>query len=660
MTIITEPELAENEYITDLGIEIRHALTHLQAPTGRGKSTFIIEEFAKTNKVILVCPVKVQVAQIASDFKDNKKVQCFTGEETTNALHGDVIVCVYDKLATLLEQNTYLKDYVLVVDEAHKIYQAAGYREQALSVVLDAIIDKTFKQVITISATFQTEIFPLEFDEQILISHAPTEKPDVDVIYYKNYQLLEEALIQISPSDGKVAMVRINNKEQIRHAKICFEQQGLRVLEIHSEIQKSDDVVQLLETSEVTDYDIVLTTSLLDEAINIKNENIESVHVFRKLPVDELKQFIGRCRRSTPQVYLHLLNSDLNRCEIDFDHERRKVEALSQASLDYALLLCDGKNSYTRAVRDVNATTKHHHNFMPLHYEYGNGEPPKINKIAILSKLYNISMEAQYVNDASLNVALMRGECFGEISFFDSEHVVSDEESNAIISRASNMQMQARNAAIDQCLSELGCSSDDLSNLTVDAVKDLSERYEQSGLMGDISKSWSSLSLILPVEQALDAICHDRQKEIWKFHEAVTKRLDTRPYFEALREDIARDGMVELIGADAINDYFINALRIAAKKQEGFKKYIRKLNITGLEVQENNKFKLSSRYLYAFIRDFTDFEERRSGGVQSFTIKGIGLFGYDYKIRELMTSSPKRPKRNPLFSKKVDGDELPF
>ena len=660
MPLLTEPELAENQFISDLNLEITQPLTHLQAPTGRGKSTFIIEEFAKTNKVILACPVKVQVAQIASDFKDNEQVQCFTGDETTNALYGDVIVCVYDKLAAILEQNTYLKNYVLVVDEAHKIYQAAGYREQALSVVLDAIIDKTFKQVITISATFQPEIFPLEFDEQILISHAPTEKPDVDVLYYKNYQLLEEALIQISPSEGKVAMVRINNKEQIRHAKICFEQQDLRVLEIHSEIQKSDDVVQLLETSEVIDYDIVLTTSLLDEAINIKNDNIESVHAFRKLPVDELKQFIGRCRRSTPQVYLHLLQSDLSYKQVDVDHERRKVEALSQASLEYALLLSDGKNSFSRAVRDVNATTEHHHNFKPLHYDYLTGEPPKINKIAILAKLYNISMEAQYVNDASLTVALMRGECFGDIALFDSESVVSDEESNAIINQATSMQVQARNTAIDQCLSEIGCSSDDLSNLTVDAVKGLSEQYEQSGLMGDISKSWSSLCLILPVEQALDAICHDREKDIWAFQKAVTKRLDTRPYFEALRADIARDGKVELIGADAINEYFLVALRTAAKKQEGFKKFIRKLNITGLEVQENNKFKLSSRYLYAFIRDFTEHVEKRSGGVQTFTITLIGLFGYNYKIRELMTSSPKRPKRRFPLPKKSDGDELPM
>ena len=103
------------------------------------------------------------------------------------------------------------------------------------------------------------------------------------------------------------------------------------------------------------------------------------------------------------------------------------------------------------------------------------------------------------------------------------------------------------------------------------------------------------------------------------------------------------------------------ALRKAAKKQEGFKDFIRKLDINGLTVQKNNKFKLTSRYIYAFIRDFTDFEENRSGGKQTFTITAIGPFGYDYNIRAIKTSSTgKRPRSHEINVTTPEVDVVPL
>jgi len=586
MTIITNHQLTENQYLSDLDISIKHQLTHLEAPTGRGKTTFIIEQLAKDSKVIMVCPVNVQVAQIASDYQDNPRVQCITGKESSNSLHGDIIICVYDKLESVMDSINHLSNYILVVDEAHKIYQAASYRQAALSTILDAITEKKFKQVVTVSATFQPDIFPLSFDEQIMVTHVKSKQPNFEGVFYNKKAFMQESLWQLSPSEGNILIIRLNNKKEIQQAKVAFEMQGLKVLEVHSDNQKSDEVVNLITASMIVGYDIVLSTSLLDEAINIKNTNIEAVHIFHKLHCDEIKQFMGRTRESSPDVCLHLLNSELNRTTIKLSDERHRIESLSQASLTFCNLLSPNKAGFSRAVSEINATSKHHQGFEPLYYDYKEDLPPRINDIAILAKLYETTMEAQYVSDQSLNVALLLLNCFESTdNFFDSGIKESSDEMEGILAQVNEAQERAKNTAIEQCLTELDCSDDDLSNLTSDAVKELAEKHNKMGIIGDITSSWSSLCLILPVEQALDAIQNDRQTQVWEFHKAASNRLDTRPFFDALKEDLKRDGKVELKGKETIHEYFLVALRQFARKNDGFKDFISKLNISGLEVK---------------------------------------------------------------------------
>jgi hypothetical protein len=667
MVMTTKYALDLGKFISDLPIDISNYLTHLESPTGCGKSTFFIEELSKTVKIVFLCAVNVQVAQIAADYIDNPNVQCITKETSVDRLSGQVIVCVYDKLAAIQGQLTNPNDYVLVIDEAHKIYQAAGYRQVALSVIVDAITSKTFKQVVTVSATFIPDIFPVEFDEQIIISRQVQRQSAVDVIFHDNTKQMEESLIQIRPSEGMVAIVRINDKKQIKLTKCCFELQGLRVLEVHSGNQQSPEVIALLTSSTVTDYDIVLTTSLLDEAINIKNENIESTHAFHRLHIDELKQFIGRCRNSVPQVELHLLNSELERRNIDMSVERANIDATCMASLTFALALGKKTSNYTRIVKQVNATAKEACGFEPLRYDYLSSQLPCIDNVAVLAKLYEVAMQKQYVNDESLHQALLLSECFSDVNIYQ-PNTPLDKETQSVITKAGEIQAEAKASAVEQCLTELNCPDGNVSHLTISDIGNLVENHQQSGEVGEIATSWNALCFILPTEQALDVVVKNREILVWEFHSAVTKRIDYQPFFNKIKADITRDGQVALIGSDAINKYFIDALSMYAKGNPDFKEFIGKLSGSKIQVLKNNKFKLSNRFLYPFIRGFTDHEERRTGGVQCFIIKGIGLFGYDYKIRQLMTASPKKPKRLFPNAKKptghaavsIDGDELPF
>jgi hypothetical protein len=659
MTLLTRFTLEQDQFISDLPINIEYYLTHLGAPTGCGKTTFIIEELAKKSKLLILCPVNVQVAQLAHDFKDDPRVQCLTGNDTSNSLYGDVIVCVYDKLEPLLASGINFSEYTLVIDEGHKIYQAASFREVALARILQAIYDRVFKQVVTISATFQPDIFPLEFNERIEVLQRNKSQPKAEVHFYKNRTSLEESLLTISPTDGKVAIIRLNNKKTIKQMKVGFEMQGMRVLEIHSDNQKSSEVIQFLKTSHIKDYDIVLCTSLLDEAINIKNTNIEMVHIFGKLHCDEIKQFIGRCRKSSPEFCLHLLNFELNRVKIEFSEERKSLESLCSHALGLCNELHKLGSSMSSAVSKVNYTVECHQHFSPIRYDSRDNLPPSINDIALLAKLYTATMEAQYLNDHTLNKALIGLNCFESVKFFDAN---TDEHRDVvceILAQVSEAQENTRNLAIADYLAAADCTENDVTNLTTSIINELAEEHQQSGPISDIAQSMLKLSLVLPTDQALDAIKQNREQQVLAFAHSVQKRLEIIPIMDVIKEDLKRDGKVVLNGQKAIEEYFLEAYRQFAKKNSEFKNFIGKLNITGFSVQKNNKFKVTSRFIYAIIRDFTVCEEKRSGGKQSFIISKIGAFGYDYNIRSIKTSSRAKILRKSQVNVIPEVDPIP-
>jgi hypothetical protein len=659
MTLMTTLTLGQDQFISDLPINIEYYLTHLGAPTGCGKTTFIIEELAKKSKVLMLCPVNVQVAQLAHDFKDDPRVQCLTGNDTSYSFDADVIVCVYDKLQQLLDSGVHFSEYTLVIDEAHKIYQAANYRESALARILQAIYDRVFKQVVTISATFQPDIFPLEFNERIEVLQRNKSQPKAEVHFYKNRTSLEESLLTISPTNGMITIIRLNNKKTIKQMKIGFEIQGMRVLEIHSDNQKSSEVIKFLKTSHIENYDIVLCTSLLDEAINIKNSNIEMVHIFGKLHCDEIKQFIGRCRKSSPEFYLHLLNSELNRVKIELSEERESLESLS----GHALGLCKGLNKrgapMNVAVSRVNGTVEYHENFSPIRYDSRDNLPPSINDIALLAKLYTASMEAQYQNDHTLNKALIGLNCFESVEIFNTNTDEHRDEVCEILAQVSEAQENTRNLAIADYLADADCTEHDLTNLTVSVINELAEEHQQSGPISDIAQSMLKLSLFIPPDQAFDAIKQNIEQKVLAFAYSVPKRLEIIPIMDALKEDLKRDEKVALNGQEAIEKYFLEAYRQFAKKNSEFKNFIGKLNITGFSVQKNNKFKVTSRFIYAIIRDFTVCEEKRSGGKQSFIISKIGAFGYDYNIRSIKTSSRAKILRKSQLNVTPEVDPIP-
>ena len=156
------------------------------------------------------------------------------------------------------------------------------------------------------------------------------------------------------------ALIRLNNRKKCEMiAKLLESMFKLKVLVVHSKNKHEDDVKGMFERQEIPkDIDVVLTTSIMDEAINLNNlqEEIDSVFILGKdAHPEELVQFLGRLRNATVPCFV----------DINLKKNMRFVEKINTVSDllisvydDYQLVGDDDeeceKHSYASLYRKVN------------------------------------------------------------------------------------------------------------------------------------------------------------------------------------------------------------------------------------------------------------------------------------------------------------------
>lgn len=85
---------------------------------------------------------------------------------------------------------------------------------------------------------------------------------------------------------------------------------GYRALQISRSTINTADVKKIIQQELLSsDYDVILTTSIFDEAINLNNKegDIDSVHIVdASAHPEEVVQFMGRLRKANPPFFLHM------------------------------------------------------------------------------------------------------------------------------------------------------------------------------------------------------------------------------------------------------------------------------------------------------------------------------------------------------------------
>ena len=341
-------QLSVNQYLTSFGIKIEpNKSTFLVAPTGAGKTTFTMEELKAQFKLLLILvPTQAKVMELQHEYSEKTKVISeylffCANENPDDSLRKfkGVIVATYDKFDKIIQlmSNSQKKSALLVIDEAHKLYSAGSFRDDALTPVIWHLQKRSIPTSLFLTATKTTELFDqlkIDIDQEIYVKHQNPPVRDIRVRslpngdQYTAIAVIEQkvkALLKTSDASkgrcGKTIIVRINSRDKCENMKRYFEQRyKLNCIVVHSKTKNQSEVKEVFETQKIpTGVDIVFTTSIMDEAVNLNNPEIEIDSVFilgKQAHVEELVQFIGRLRIANVPCHI-LLHTGLSKTNQD-------------------------------------------------------------------------------------------------------------------------------------------------------------------------------------------------------------------------------------------------------------------------------------------------------------------------------------------------------
>lgn len=300
--------------------------TLINAPTGTGKTTFVLQQLTEQYKILMLVPLVAQVNQLRATYHNRPDMFFLSGSDNATSKnstplksHQDKhIIATYDMLPTL-NKHINLSNRLLIVDEIHKSYSAGLYRDEAINPLFDALNSKkTFVKKLMLTATY-TEQFGdavnLTPDNLITFTANNAPKRQLSVEYYQepwSYHWLNAVINRLKKRtcDKKIVFVRLNSNARMEKAIGCLEKMGYRALQISRSTINTADVKKIIQQESLSsDYDVILTTSIFDEAINLNNKegDIDSVHIVdASAHPEEVVQFMGRLRKANPPFFLHI------------------------------------------------------------------------------------------------------------------------------------------------------------------------------------------------------------------------------------------------------------------------------------------------------------------------------------------------------------------
>ena len=628
-------KLTDGQYISDLNLQITpdSYVTHLCADTGVGKSTWVIDHLFQQGSTLFVVPQLAQIKQLEHKYSERKDIEFIYGGNSELSDYPSNIVCTYDQLRAI-QTKIHCHHYMLVVDEVHKLYQAASYRTEAVSQIVDAITEERFNNVLTMSATFTAELVPYRIDSWIEVSRTQAVARQIKLELYPDlYSMEEQVISQIDSSDHGPTVVRINSKKDIIAYQKVLEKRGLNCLAVNRDLQATDAVSTMLKTESLEGYDVVLTTSLLDEAINIQDEVINELIVFNnQIHPEELRQFVGRFRNCNPKLRLCIPKYLLTGKAKDLNQVMKSNASVVNAAEQLAeviIMECDA----LQTVRKANETLKALFGFEPLRLKYGK---VVANDAGVMAKLYQADINHCYHSLTTLEKAMKRAfrnmswevtevDCGGhgkDGAAFDAAYdAIADDWYGAV----SNCK-----AAVSQEIAKQKKGQSALN--TNEALATCCKRFSPESLeLGILQNWWHLHTEVMPdLWEAFDAIEQERAVKIWQFHNSARSNLYIEPLLLQLKQVPIGTAMTLAEARECI----LNALRQVSKQYPNFKDLVASSSLSGVTVKRNNHFDVTDRYVRFIFREYTTTRPVRSNNKDRIVFNGIGPYGYRYRIVE--------------------------
>lgn len=304
-------KLVIDSYLSELNSNIffaHHQHTSLiDSPTGTGKTSMIFERALTQEKVVVAFPYTSQVIQ---QSKKHPGFQCLHDDAEYDETQSSRIICTYDKLVKMINHDVALNEFELHLDECHNLYVAADYRDHVMYHIATSIRRRLFRQVFCYSSTYDPKYLSnyLIIDQHFSVSKNSPVKDNVTCIHLNDQKVtLNEALYDFLRKNmgihEKVLIYRNNKSENAALAGL-LEDYGFPVILVDSDCKNEREITEMLEKEELSKTtNVLITTSMLTEGINLLNSNITQIHYIDKnKSAATIRQFASRPRHSAHET----------------------------------------------------------------------------------------------------------------------------------------------------------------------------------------------------------------------------------------------------------------------------------------------------------------------------------------------------------------------
>ncbi|MDU6284720.1 MAG: DEAD/DEAH box helicase family protein, partial [Acinetobacter sp.] len=356
MSKISTLTLKKGQYLSNLSLPVqKNKFTLIQAGTGVGKTTTIMEDYPKQHPIIvMLVPSVLKVKELETTYGDvsgsiqyrfyyDKKSPT---EDELSQQNGLVVVATYDKMEAIVSKLSIAqrKSTLLVVDECHKLYAAGSYRDDAINSIIFRINHKKgFRTVLFLTATFtdhcwETLKLPLDYIYKVDLEEVGLKRSLEMLLIDKGNQfsfipfVIERLKKMQEQGTRKKIIIRLNHRTKCERVAALLERfHNAHTLTIHSKNKDTTEVQNFFTAQKIpSDVDVVFCTSIMDEAVNINNLNDELDSVFvigTDAHPEELVQFLGRLRKTAVPCFM------VNHTGIELNHIV-DMHALKQKKLE--------------------------------------------------------------------------------------------------------------------------------------------------------------------------------------------------------------------------------------------------------------------------------------------------------------------------------------
>jgi transcription-repair coupling factor (superfamily II helicase) len=225
----------------------------------------------------------------------------------------------------LIGKNVKFKDLgLLIIDEEQKFGVSTKEKLRQLKTNVDTLT----MSATPIPRTLQFSLVGAR-DLSIIQTPPPNRYPIQTEIHTFSADIIAEAVDFEMSRNGQVFFVnpRINDLQRIRDL-IGRSVPGVRIALAHGQM-KPDELERIIFDFQNYDYDVLLSTTIIENGIDIPNANTIIINGAQHFGLSDLHQMRGRVGRGNRKAFCYLLAPPLADLPVE---SRRRLEALEQFS----------------------------------------------------------------------------------------------------------------------------------------------------------------------------------------------------------------------------------------------------------------------------------------------------------------------------------------